>query len=870
MAPNPRVAKAFRAMRGLGIPEEKTKPVLKRLLKIYDKNWELIEEENYRALADAIFDEAEACFSVTKYSFSFYCCLLYIIIVSKFLSGIFFQAEEQKKKVENTEAEQKKILEQAERMKAIEEETQIQEEAERPLKRLRLRHQDGQASPSSINPGTNSSETLLKRPKLEVDELLDGQPQLQSTTVTEPVRRNDSQPVSPLNRVRNKGKQPILSNASGRLDGSGVSQSVDIERTHPVVADATHSDSDILSRNPKGKGKEHLSPQSARRENILTSDKPSLAVRFKEPKVEPGIDIMPKQKGLALIKPKDEPLTDDPPRPRFEVPLAVIFPDSLANGDTSTETESNLIREPDFLPLTTESAENEDLNNCVQETLTSGRELINILDESNAKLDIASSSSGEIKLVLSCNPAHGKPKLSVPNVDAVLKIMEDKCLNSYKVLDPNFSVKKLMNDMCECLLNLGSDSTNEPPNARPPTDSSEACADVKDSVSTKGGLEAGMLQMPKLSPPSNGNDNDKQIEQNGFENMESESLVIVVNNHSTPDDTTSFDDANDIAKGQESLIISLVNEVNSECPPSFHYMHRNAVFQNAYVNFSLARIGDDNCCPNCFGDCLTSSTPCLCALQSGGEFAYTTEGLVKEDLIDECIKMNRDPQNRCLLYCKECPLERSKNEEILEPCKGHVERSFIKECWLKCGCNKQCGNRVVQRGIKHKLQVFMTAEGKGWGLRTLEDLPKGAFICEYVGEVLTNMELYNRVSQNSNKNEYAHPVLLDADWGAESELKDEEALCLDATHYGNVARFINHRCFDPNLVEIPVEVENPDRHYYHLAFFTTRKVKAFEELTRDYDIDFDDDQHPVKAFECRCGSRFCRSIKPSSRSRKRR
>ena len=60
MAPNPRVAKAFRAMREIGIPEEKTKPVLKDLLKTYEKNWELIEAENYRALADAIFDSEEA------------------------------------------------------------------------------------------------------------------------------------------------------------------------------------------------------------------------------------------------------------------------------------------------------------------------------------------------------------------------------------------------------------------------------------------------------------------------------------------------------------------------------------------------------------------------------------------------------------------------------------------------------------------------------------------------------------------------------------------------------------------------------------------------------------------------------------------
>lgn len=59
MAPksNAKVAAAYRAMADLGIAESKVKPVLKKLFKLYDKNWELIEEENYRALIDAIFDD---------------------------------------------------------------------------------------------------------------------------------------------------------------------------------------------------------------------------------------------------------------------------------------------------------------------------------------------------------------------------------------------------------------------------------------------------------------------------------------------------------------------------------------------------------------------------------------------------------------------------------------------------------------------------------------------------------------------------------------------------------------------------------------------------------------------------------------------
>ena len=88
--------------------------------------------------------------------------------------------------------------------------------------------------------------------------------------------------------------------------------------------------------------------------------------------------------------------------------------------------------------------------------------------------------------------------------------------------------------------------------------------------------------------------------------------------------------------------------------------------------------------------------------------------------------------------------------------------------------------------------MFSTPEGKGWGLRTLEALPKGTFVCEYIGEILTNTELYNR-NMGNGEERHTYPVLLDADWNSEEFLRDEDALCLDATFHGNVARFINHR-----------------------------------------------------------------------------
>ncbi|GMH07658.1 hypothetical protein Nepgr_009498 [Nepenthes gracilis] len=311
----------------------------------------------------------------------------------------------------------------------------------------------------------------------------------------------------------------------------------------------------------------------------------------------------------------------------------------------------------------------------------------------------------------------------------------------------------------------------------------------------------------------------------------------------------------DITKGEEKVKISLMDENGKGDRPSFFYIPKNLIYQNAHVNISLARISDEDCCSNCSNDCLSLPVPCPCASETGGQFAYTPQGLLEKEFLRSCISMNLEPEKHHLVYCQDCPVKRSKDE----PCRGHLVRKFIKECWSKCGCNMQCGNRVVQRGITRNLQVFWTHDVKGWGLRTLENLPKGAFVCEYVGEILTNTELYERNQQSGGNERHTYPVHLDADWGSESILKDEEALCLDATFYGNVARFINHRCHDANLIDIPVEVETLDHHYYHLAFFTTRNVKAFEELTWDYQIDFDDDDHPIKAFQCFCLSTFCRN-----------
>lgn len=59
----------------------------------------------------------------------------------------------------------------------------------------------------------------------------------------------------------------------------------------------------------------------------------------------------------------------------------------------------------------------------------------------------------------------------------------------------------------------------------------------------------------------------------------------------------------------------------------------------------------------------------------------------------------------------------------------------IFECNSLCKCSSKCKNRVVQNGIRFRLQVAKTLK-KGWGVITLDDIPEGSFICTYSAEIL--------------------------------------------------------------------------------------------------------------------------------------
>lgn len=70
----------------------------------------------------------------------------------------------------------------------------------------------------------------------------------------------------------------------------------------------------------------------------------------------------------------------------------------------------------------------------------------------------------------------------------------------------------------------------------------------------------------------------------------------------------------------------------------------------------------------------------------------------------------------------------------------------------RCKCSNHCLNKVVQHPLRLKLQLFKTAR-RGWGVRTLHDMPRGGFICVYVGHMLNEAKA-NEVRLRGGKRDW--------------------------------------------------------------------------------------------------------------------
>lgn len=208
-------------------------------------------------------------------------------------------------------------------------------------------------------------------------------------------------------------------------------------------------------------------------------------------------------------------------------------------------------------------------------------------------------------------------------------------------------------------------------------------------------------------------------------------------------------------------------------------------------------------------------------------------------------------EGACGCECERCDVE------LACPCREMSAFEVSRECGPSCGCELGCGNRLTQRGIHVRVKI-VKHERKGWGLCSDQVIPKGDFVCEYAGELLTTKETRRR-QQIYDKlvlgGKFVSALLV-----VREHLPSGNAcmrINIDATRVGNFARFINHSCDGGNLST--VLVRSSGALLPRLCFFASKNILEGEELTFSYG----DIRLGKKGLQCFCGSSSCFGILPS-------
>jgi hypothetical protein len=127
---------------------------------------------------------------------------------------------------------------------------------------------------------------------------------------------------------------------------------------------------------------------------------------------------------------------------------------------------------------------------------------------------------------------------------------------------------------------------------------------------------------------------------------------------------------------------------------------------------------------------------------------------------------------------------------------------------------------------------------QGWGLFALEPISAESLVCEYVGDLVR--------SRVADKREVRYKEL-----GLPHmyffRMTD---LIVDATMRGGSARFLNHSCH-PNCRSRIIQFGNNEI----ISFSAMRNIKAHEELTFNYKMEFETDRR--KGERCFCGAKQC-------------
>ncbi|KVI08020.1 histone-lysine N-methyltransferase family member SUVH9-like [Cynara cardunculus var. scolymus] len=249
----------------------------------------------------------------------------------------------------------------------------------------------------------------------------------------------------------------------------------------------------------------------------------------------------------------------------------------------------------------------------------------------------------------------------------------------------------------------------------------------------------------------------------------------------------------DMSKKKENIPVLVFNDIDNNHEPMFYEYLVTSVFP-PFVYHLGGNNGGCNCVSGCLDDC-------ICTAKNGGAFAYDHNGLLVRG------------------------------------------KPLIFECGPHCNCPPSCQNRVSQKGIRNRFEVFRSRE-TGWGVRSLDLIPAGSFICEYTGVVLTRQQAQLFTMNGDNlvyPNRFGERW---AEWGDLSQIFTDYVrpsypsippldFAIDVSRMRNVACYMSHSSC-PNVLVQLVLYDHSNFAFPHLMLFAMENIPPMRELSLDY------------------------------------
>ncbi|VFR01566.1 unnamed protein product [Cuscuta campestris] len=254
----------------------------------------------------------------------------------------------------------------------------------------------------------------------------------------------------------------------------------------------------------------------------------------------------------------------------------------------------------------------------------------------------------------------------------------------------------------------------------------------------------------------------------------------------------------DISGKKENVPVLLYNDIDADQDPIYYDYLLKTVFPPHVFHHVGSHTGCD-CVNGCFGNC-------VCSMRNGGDFAYDNNGILLRG------------------------------------------KPLIFECGPYCHCPVSCRNRVSQKGVKNRFEVFRSTE-TGWGVRSLDLIQAGSFICEYAGIVLTKeQEEIFKMSGDS----LIYPRRFSerwAEWGDLSQVYPDYVcpsypsippidFAMDVSKMRNLACYMSHSS-SPNVFVQPVLHDHNYVCFPRLMLFAMENIPPLQELSIDYGVSDD-------------------------------